>query len=152
MRLISLVKYVGFPAVGLALIFSLCLLLYPPGAAAMLALAGRSPDCGLIGTVEASYRLYRKYASYSTEVNAAARLIRQEPESGLQQVKTSKGIFWEPRVEGSAVTAQISEIEAKYYSFGESAIRRGDVVLDCGANVGVFTREAITRGARLVVA
>jgi FkbM family methyltransferase len=31
-------------------------------------------------------------------------------------------------------------------------VQPGDVVLDCGANVGVFTHEALADGARLVVA
>ena len=31
-------------------------------------------------------------------------------------------------------------------------VKPGDVVLDCGANVGVFTRVALDRGARIVVA
>ena len=31
-------------------------------------------------------------------------------------------------------------------------MHRGDIVLDCGANVGVYTREALKNGAKLVVA
>jgi FkbM family methyltransferase len=31
-------------------------------------------------------------------------------------------------------------------------VKPGDIVLDCGANVGVSTREALAHGARLVVA
>ena len=34
----------------------------------------------------------------------------------------------------------------------DGAVRPGDVVLDCGANVGVYTRHALEAGARLVVA
>jgi FkbM family methyltransferase len=152
MRLISIIKYVGFPAVGLALIYSLCLMLYPPAAAAMLAVVGRSPHCGLADTIAASHKLHKEYPRFSEDVNAAARILRQDPESGLQLVQTNKGPFWEPKVQGSAVTAQLAEIETKYVGFGEPALRPGDVVLDCGANVGVFTREAVARGARLVVA
>jgi FkbM family methyltransferase len=152
MRPIHIIKYVGFPAVGLGLIYSLCLLLYPPGAAAVLALLGRSPDCGVSGTVAASHRLYRKYPKLSADISSAALVLKQDAELGLQLVQTSKGAFWEPKVEGSAVTAQLAEIETKYDGFREPAIRPGDVVLDCGANVGVFTREAVARGARLVVA
>jgi len=33
-----------------------------------------------------------------------------------------------------------------------NAVRSGDVVLDCGANVGVYTRDALDSGAKLVVA
>ena len=31
-------------------------------------------------------------------------------------------------------------------------VRAGDIVLDCGANIGVYTRVALNRGAKLVVA
>lgn len=39
-----------------------------------------------------------------------------------------------------------------YYGRGESGVRQSDVVLDCGAHVGVYTRKALDLGARLVVA
>ena len=35
---------------------------------------------------------------------------------------------------------------------GENFVRPGDVVLDCGANIGVFVREALDAGAKTVVA
>jgi len=37
------------------------------------------------------------------------------------------------------------------YGTGEYAVRSGDVVLDCGANIGDWTRVALDHGARLVV-
>jgi FkbM family methyltransferase len=38
------------------------------------------------------------------------------------------------------------------YAGDEVGVKAGDVVLDCGANVGVFTRTALNDGAGLVVA
>ena len=35
---------------------------------------------------------------------------------------------------------------------GENFVRPGDVVLDCGANIGVFVRESLDAGAKTVVA
>jgi FkbM family methyltransferase len=151
-RLISIIKYIGLPAAGVGLIYSLFLMLYPPGAAVMLALVGRSPQCGVIETIAANHRLYRKYPAFSDQINTAARLVQTDAAAGLQLVDTVKGKFWEPEVEGSAVTAQLAEISTKYDGFREPVVRSGDIVLDCGANVGVFTREAVSQGARLVVA
>jgi FkbM family methyltransferase len=31
-------------------------------------------------------------------------------------------------------------------------VRAGDVVLDCGAGIGLFARQALKRGARTVIA
>jgi FkbM family methyltransferase len=39
-----------------------------------------------------------------------------------------------------------------YGKGGNRGERRGDIVLDCGANVGVYTRTALASGAKLVVA
>jgi FkbM family methyltransferase len=46
---------------------------------------------------------------------------------------------------------QAEQVE-KIYGDGELGVRSGDVVLDCGANVGMFTKTALAAGARLVVA
>ena len=37
----------------------------------------------------------------------------------------------------------LAEQQRKIYGTGERAVRAGDIVLDCGANVGVFTRVAL---------
>jgi FkbM family methyltransferase len=46
----------------------------------------------------------------------------------------------------------IGEQERDIYGARGWGVRSGDVVLDCGANAGVYTRHALERGARLVVA
>jgi FkbM family methyltransferase len=38
------------------------------------------------------------------------------------------------------------------YGDADRGVRKGDVVLDCGANLGTFTRTALNRGAKTVVA
>jgi predicted RNA methylase len=45
----------------------------------------------------------------------------------------------------------LGEQKMEIYGGDEVAVKAGDVVLDCGANVGVFTRMALNRGAGLVV-
>jgi FkbM family methyltransferase len=46
----------------------------------------------------------------------------------------------------------LAEQERDIYGAGDTGVRPGDVVLDCGAHIGVFTRKALDKGARLVVA
>ena len=122
-----------------------------PGIGALVSLyTGRAPGCSLVGTTLALRRNIKM-------VEAAQRLPGQSHtqvrENGLMQVETPVGAFWEPHnPKGSEVLSQLAEIEGKYSSFAKSPAHPGDVVLDCGANIGMFTREALARGARLVVA
>jgi FkbM family methyltransferase len=46
----------------------------------------------------------------------------------------------------------LSEQYLDVYEPAGHTVHQGDVVLDCGANIGVFTRKALSRGAKLVVA
>ena len=46
----------------------------------------------------------------------------------------------------------LAERSLDCYGGNTQGVRSGDVVLDCGANVGVFVREALDAGARLVIA
>jgi len=46
----------------------------------------------------------------------------------------------------------LAEQFMKIYGSGRFAVRPGDVVLDCGADVGDFTRQALQMGASMVVA
>jgi len=46
----------------------------------------------------------------------------------------------------------LAEQELDIYGTGAIGVQAGDVVLDCGANIGVFTRKALDKGARTVIA
>ncbi len=46
----------------------------------------------------------------------------------------------------------LTELEAGVYSTGDVTVRSGDTVVDCGANIGLFAREALRAGAKVVVA
>ena len=66
---------------------------------------------------------------------------------------TADGEFWEPaRVDGTIVAPQIAELIGKHRWRSQPPIRAGDIVLDCGANIGTFTRDALKRGAKRVIA
>lgn len=67
---------------------------------------------------------------------------------------TPRGKFWLPKgsQDSFMLPFNLAEQDQKIYGTGNRDIQPGDVVLDCGANIGVFTRSALDRGAKLVVA
>jgi FkbM family methyltransferase len=123
--------------------------LYPPWAARVLDLAGRGPH-GHGGEGVPAFARRSSQKDIERRILSQSRLVRRDPD-GLQLMETPKGRFWEPLIEGTVVVPQIAEFEAKYTGF-ERPIHPGDIVLDCGANVGTFTREAVDEGASIVVA
>jgi FkbM family methyltransferase len=122
---------------------------HPPVGAAALVMIGRGPACGLKESMQAFYRGW-SMGDRQQSAFKASKLIRKE--DGMQLVSTPWGEIWEPETVGTAAVAQIAEIEAKYAGFPGQPILKGDIVLDCGANVGVETLYALRLGAGKVIA
>jgi FkbM family methyltransferase len=64
------------------------------------------------------------------------------------------GTYWIPAGNAThfVLPFNLAEQEMRIYGTGPQAVGKGDIVLDCGANVGVFTREALNAGAGKVIA
>jgi FkbM family methyltransferase len=109
-------------------------------------LSGRAGDCSLVEsfTGEALARLQNANA---VELRTASRIIRRDGQLSL--FKTPAGEYWVPTASSGAVIYDLAEQERNIYG---TRIRPGDIVLDAGANVGVFTRKALWAGAAKVVA
>jgi len=81
------------------------------------------------------------------------RLLKTDDAAGLELWQTGLGQLWIPK-SGYYVIKHLdweSTVE-KVYSHPLIHVRRDDVVIDCGAHIGGFTRIALQAGARLVVA
>ncbi|MGD0200488.1 MAG: FkbM family methyltransferase [Bryobacteraceae bacterium] len=117
---------------------------------ARLALAGRASVCPFWEAVRAAHNSRIQNAN-KDRIAAAMRLMEKDP-AGLERWNTPDGPYW--LVTGSqwSLAWDLAEQERNIYGAGARAVRAGDVVLDCGANVGVFTRKALRAGARTVVA
>jgi FkbM family methyltransferase len=84
------------------------------------------------------------------DVRAQFRQLESAP--GLLRIETSIGRFWIPAPDLPTLAEEIAEEQRGVYESSGHGLKQGDVVLDCGANVGVYTRTALSAGARLVVA
>jgi len=123
---------------------------YPPFRLSLLVLVGRSPVCPL-GQALQSVENQRRQVELKDRILSASRLVEKDP-AGFHLWDTPKGRFWIPKGSDWSLPWDLAEQERKIYGAGPNAVRAGDIVLDCGANVGVYVREALAAGARLVVA
>jgi len=109
----------------------------------------RDKRCSLPDTwsaIQANAQLWNRI----DEINEDALQV-QSDSAGFELIEAGEHRFWIPRGNRTGLAEMLGEQERDVYGAGRG-VRRGDVVLDCGANVGVFTRRALDDGARLVVA
>lgn len=86
-------------------------------------------------------------------VQAGAVLLEEDPATRLELWQTALGKLWIPRP-GKDVIKHLEWEQAvqQVYHHPDAHVRPGDVVIDCGAHIGGFTRVALRAGARMVVA
>jgi FkbM family methyltransferase len=124
--------------------------LYPPARLFAIAAAGRSPVCPLSNALKADANL-QEQIRMKDEILAASRRVEVDP-SGFELWETPMGNYWLPTGNQYILPWNLAEQKRNIYGTGRQAVQPGDIVLDCGANVGVFAREALDAGAKLVVA
>ena len=86
----------------------------------------------------------------AARIKAGSSLLREDGD--FQLWNTPRGQFWMPKSSAPAMPLVLAEQEQQIYGKGDREVRRGDIVLDCGADVGTFSRTALAKGAQLVVA
>ena len=80
----------------------------------------------------------------------ASHSIKREP--GLMLWTSPAGEFWVPEGDGQILALLLAQEQREIYGGEGWGVRAGDVVLDCGAYVGTTVKQALSKGARLVVA
>jgi FkbM family methyltransferase len=84
---------------------------------------------------------------------AVVKLVRHEQETGLDLLASPKGNFWKRRQEeGRGLSYLLAEHQWMVEHNPRNTVRHGEIVLDCGAHIGVFTSKALELGAAKVVA
>lgn len=90
-----------------------------------------------------------EFDAVQARLRNSSKVVEKTPD-GLFCVKTEQGTFWVPP--GNDYAFVLAEQAVRIYGDGEYRVQPGDTVLDCGANIGAFTREALNAGAGLVIA
>jgi len=81
------------------------------------------------------------------------RILKEKGGACGVQWETPLGSFWASRDEGHLLAHLVhEELWGAVYNRPPVAVKRGDVVIDGGAHVGTFTRFALGKGARKVIA
>ena len=85
----------------------------------------------------------------SAQFERTARVVRQDGQFVQWEIAGER--YWMPA--GSRMLpGMLADQKSGFYESAGHGVRAGDVVLDCGANVGLDTLAALARGASLVVA
>jgi len=133
---------IGFLAIDL--IVAIALVVPPDYLAVMAARVSLPSECSLA-------ELMRETRATKAALAAASKPTLERTEAGLDLWNASQGKTW--TVHGdTSLEFLIDEQQRDIYEPRGHEIRKGDIVLDCGANIGMFTRTALARGASLVIA
>ncbi len=102
------------------------------------------------GDAARSHDFLVRFNETALRIGGASRVLERDPQ-GLDLVETPLGRYWTVKND-RFLNFTLAEEAIDIYGRREEGPRKGDVVLDCGANIGVFTRKALNAGAGLVVA
>lgn len=140
-----------FICAGLLLtVLSLVVWAYPPLFIAGLSLAGRTPMCGSGEILRGASQYYRQQ-KIKDSFAGRIRIETRDP-AGYNLYSTPDGDFWLPRNSDEVLPILLAQQDVDLYGLGGLGVKRGDIVLDCGAHVGLYSKTALRAGAKLVVA
>ena len=117
------------------------------GALLAVAVTGHS-QCP-VGLTMTSVESVNEIRAITDRMRAESRLAREDGD--LQLWETPRGPYWMPKSSAKMIPLVLAEQEYQIYGRGAHAVKPGDIVLDCGADIGTFTRSALNQGAKLVV-
>ncbi len=124
---------------------------FPPARVLGLFVLGRTAHCTFSESLRSADQTSRQL-SQTKHFEETSQPVKRDAER-LQLFQTGRGPFWVIADEDMlSLYRELAEQEVDIYGGTPAAIRPGDVVLDCGARYGTFTRTALNAGARLVVA
>jgi FkbM family methyltransferase len=130
---------------------ALLLFFVVPPARYLFKMTNQSPYCSKWkGLVDVRVQLGRDNAAHRIETTM--RKVGDDTNHSLSQWESPDGRFWVPAGPPAVLAYLLAQQQSDIYGDEKAGVHSGDVVIDCGAHVGVFVRKALSRGARVVVA
>lgn len=115
----------------------------------LLNLRSNSPYCSVwLAISDAPIVIKQRRAARN--IASHSRLVKRDGELDLWE--TPMGSYWVPTGSEMLLPTLLAQQERNVYGDADWGVRPGDIVLDCGAHVGVYSRKALSAGAKLVVA
>jgi len=136
---------------AIAVLATFAFFLVSPMRAFVLVATGRGTGCPLARALWTHSAMEAEDAR-QTRISKASRIISEDAAVGIDLWETPKGKYWLPKNQKDLLASLLAEQEEHIYGADDLAVRAGDVVFDCGAHIGVFSRVAVAAGAKLVVA
>lgn len=148
-RLVALLLRIFTILGGIFICFEIGVWAHPPLMAWGLAVIDPHLICSSREALEGA-RQHKRVFDGDQELVSQAHALQNDGKLTLW--RTSRGDWWVPNGSEKSVLGFLVQQQNKIYGEAAWGIRKNDVVLDCGANIGVYTREALDDGASLVVA
>jgi FkbM family methyltransferase len=131
------------------LVLAVTVRVYPPLVPAGLAFAGRKTMCTVDEAWAGADKRWRIQKTIQ-RIQETIVLAESDP-AGYEQWWSPAGKYWVPAGSGGSLPYLLAQQREDIYDVA-NLVRRGDVVLDCGAHVGLYARKALRAGARKVIA
>lgn len=134
------------------IVLEIAIWIHPPLMAWALNVAHPASSLCPSGAVLAGTQKHKRVVEGGQEIFKHSHLIETDAAAGLVHWATPHGDWWMPKGSEEGALLFLVQQENKIYGEGEQGVHKGDIVIDWGAHVGTYTREALNEGAALVVA